>query len=199
MLAQVMFWIFAVIAVLGGVGVVTSRQPIRSVLCLVAVMLALSVLFLMLSAQFVFAVQVIVYAGAVMVLFLFVVALLGPVREGPGIRLRFQWMLSLLVAAVFFGALWALLSDVHLRKPDNLSVSVFGTVEQVGYGLFTTYLYPFELTSVLLLVAAVGAIYLSRGRGDESPRRSGGGGGSGPTSPPPPHGATEGRAEGPGA
>jgi NADH-quinone oxidoreductase subunit J len=172
-LAQVIFWTVAAIAVLGGIGVVASRQPIRSVLCLVAVMLALSVLFLMLSAQFVFAVQVIVYAGAVMVLFLFVVALLGPVREGPALRLRFQWVLSALVAAVFFGAVWALLSDVQLRKPDNLTVAVFGTVEQVGYGLFTTYLYPFELTSILLLVAAVGAIYLSHGRGDEPARRRG--------------------------
>jgi NADH-quinone oxidoreductase subunit J len=172
MLAQVIFWVVATIAVLGGVGVVASRQPIRSVLCLVAVMLALSVLFLMLSAQFVFVVQVIVYAGAVMVLFLFVVALLGPVREGPALRLRFQWVLSILVAGVFFGAVWALLNDVHLRKPDDLSVAVFGTVEQVGYELFTRYLYPFELTSVLLLVAAVGAIYLSRGRGGEArPRR----------------------------
>jgi NADH-quinone oxidoreductase subunit J len=184
MLAQALFWIFAVIAVLGGVGVIASRQPIRSVLSLVAVMLALSVLFLMLSAQFVFAVQVIVYAGAVMVLFLFVVALLGPVREGPGVRLRFQWMISILVAAVFFGAVWALLSDAHLRKPDNTSVTVFGTVEQVGYGLFTTYLYPFELTSILLLVAAVGAIYLSR-RGDEQ-RLSGRGRRSAPSPPPPP-------------
>jgi NADH-quinone oxidoreductase subunit J len=189
MLAQVIFWIFAVIAVLGGIGVVASRQPIRSVLSLVAVMLALSVLFLMLSAQFVFAVQVIVYAGAVMVLFLFVVALLGPVREGPEIRLRFQWVLSLLVAAVFFGALWALLSDVRLRKPDNLSVTVFGTVEQVGYGLYTTYLYPFELTSILLLVAAVGAIYLSRGRGDEPRRRPTGGSGSSAPTPAPRTGA----------
>ena len=171
MLAQVIFWIVAAIAVLGGIGVVASRQPVRSVLCLVAVMLALSVLFLMLSAQFVFAVQVIVYAGAVMVLFLFVVALLGPVREGPSLRLRFQWVLSILVAAVFFGAVWALLSDVRLRKPDNVSVAVFGTVEQVGYQLFTTYLYPFELTSILLLIAAVGAIYLSRGRGDAPGRR----------------------------
>ena len=178
MLAQIIFWIFAAIAVLGGIGVVASRQPIRSVLCLVAVMLSLSVLFLMLSAQFVFAVQVIVYAGAVMVLFLFVVALLGPIREQGILRLRFQWALSILIAAVFFGALWALLGGVHLRKPDDLPVAVFGTVEQVGYGLFTTYLYPFELTSILLLVAAVGAIYLSRGRGDEP--RSGRGHGEEP-------------------
>src|SRR5260370_12043681 len=83
-------------AVLGGIGVIAFHQPIRSVLSLVVVMLALSVLYLLLSAQFVFAVQIIVYAGAVMVLFLFVIALLGPARAlGPG-RLRFQSSLSVL-------------------------------------------------------------------------------------------------------
>jgi NADH-quinone oxidoreductase subunit J len=153
----------AVIAVLGGLGVILSRQPIRSVLSLVAVMLALSVIFLELSAQFVFAVQVIVYAGAVMVLFLFVVALLGPSREGRVTRLHYQVGLSVLVAAVFGGFVYAELQGIGFRKPDNISLDTFGTVEQIGRGLFTTYLYPFELTSILLLVAAVGAIYLSRG------------------------------------
>lgn len=163
-MAQVIFWILAVIAVLGGLGVIVSRQPIRSVLSLVATMVALSGLYLILSAQFVFAVQVIVYAGAVMVLFLFVVALLGPIREGPSHHLRLHWAYSLVVAAPFVVGLWSLLAGVGYRKPDNVPTAVFGTVEQIGYGLFTTYLYPFELTSILLLVAAVGAIYLSRGR-----------------------------------
>ncbi len=162
-LPTAIFWIFAVIALLGGVGVVMSREPIRSVLSLVVVMLALSVLFLLLSAQFVFAVQVIVYAGAVMVLFLFVVALLGPSREGRSGRLRFQWGLSVLVAAVFFGFMWAMLRGVQFRAPVATDPAQFGTVQSIGLGLFTTYLYPFELTSILLLVAAVGAIYLSHG------------------------------------
>src|SRR5262249_57141287 len=95
------FWVMAIVAVLGGIGVIASRQPVRSVLSLVAVMLALSVIYLELSAQFVFAAQVIVYAGAVMVLFLFVVALLGPSRERPTTRLRFQWWLGILIALVF--------------------------------------------------------------------------------------------------
>src|SRR5258707_13362974 len=102
----------AVIAVLGGLGVVASRQPIRSVLSLVAVMIALSVIFLELSAQFVLAVQVIVYAGAVMVLFLFVVALLGPMRESIATRLRFQWGLSVLVVAVFGAFIYAELQGI---------------------------------------------------------------------------------------
>src|SRR5213596_2587198 len=155
-------------AVLGGIGVVTFRQPIRSVLSLVVVMLALSVLFLLLSAQFVFVVQIIVYAGAVMVLFLFVIALLGPAREtGPG-RLRFQTGLSSLFVLAFFGLPYAMLQGVQYRQPDHTDLNVFGTVQSIAVGLFTTYLYPFELTSVLLLVAAIGAIYLSRKRIDDS-------------------------------
>jgi NADH-quinone oxidoreductase subunit J len=163
LIAQAIFWIAAAIAILGGIGVIASREPIRSVLSLVAVMLALSILFLMLSAQFVFAVQVIVYAGAVMVLFLFVVALLGPVRERGGGRLRLHWAFSLLIALAFFGVLWATLSGVRFRAPQTADLSTFGSVQQIGIGLFTSYLFPFELTSILLLVAAVGAIYLSRG------------------------------------
>ena len=165
-MATLVFWIAALIAVAGGVGVVVSRQPIRSVLSLVAVMLALSVLFLLLSAQFVFAVQVIVYAGAVMVLFLFVVALQGPIREPFRGRLRFQVGLAFVVVGVLAGLLWAMLGGVTFHAPIHADPAVFGTVEQIGIGLFTTYLYPFELTSVLLLVAAVGAIYLSRGGRD---------------------------------
>ena len=164
MLAEVMFWIFAVVAVLGGIGVVTSRQPIRSVLCLVAVMLALSVLFLMLSAQFVFAVQVIIYAGAVMVLFLFVIALLGPIRELPTRRLPRQGFLAVIVAGGFAVLLVSMLGNLRYHAPANADLSVFGSVQNIAFGLFTTYLYPFELTSLLLLVAAVGAIYLSRER-----------------------------------
>jgi NADH-quinone oxidoreductase subunit J len=163
MVPQIVFWVMAVIAVLGGLSVVASRQPVRSVLSLVAVMLALSVIFLLLSAQFVFAVQVIVYAGAVMVLFLFVVALLGPIRERSSHRLRFQWGLSILVVAVFGAFVYAQLQGIGFRAPDKVDTTFFGTVEQIGIGLFTTYLFPFELTSILLLVAAVGAIYLSRG------------------------------------
>src|SRR5436853_7766596 len=96
-------------AVLGGIGVVAFHQPIRSVLSLVLVMLALSVLFLLLSAQFVFVVQIIVYAGAVMVLFLFVIALLGPARETGRGRLRFQSGLSALFVVAFIGLLYAML------------------------------------------------------------------------------------------
>ena len=166
-MAIAIFVIAAIVAVLGGLGVVLSRQPIRSVLSLVLVMLALSVQFLLLSAQFVFAVQIIVYAGAVMVLFLFVIALLGPARVLTRTRLRFQTWLSALFVLVLLGLMWAMLQGVQYRQPEKADMSFFGTVQSIAVGLFTNYLYPFELTSILLLVAAIGAIYLSRKRIDD--------------------------------
>ena len=156
------FFVFAALAIIGGVGVISFHQPIRSVLSLVVVMLSLSVLFLLLSAQFVFAVQIIVYAGAVMVLFLFVIALLGPARDIGRGRLRFQTALSILFVLALFGLMYALIQGVQYRQPEKADLNFFGTVQSIAVGLFTTYLYPFELTSILLLVAAIGAIYLSR-------------------------------------
>ena len=167
-MAIAIFFVAAALAVAGGIGVITFRQPIRSVLSLVVVMIALSILFLLLSAQFIFVAQVIVYAGAVMVLFLFVIALLGPAKEIAKGRLRFQTWLSVLFVLALFGLIWAMLQGVQYRQPDNTAdLSTFGTVQSIGIGLFTKYLYPFELTSILLLVAAIGAIYLSRREGDD--------------------------------
>ena len=154
-------------AVLGGIGVISFHQPIRSVLSLVLVMLALSVLFLLLSAQFVFAVQIIVYAGAVMVLFLFVIALLGHARELGRGRLRFQTALSALFVLALLGLMYALIQGIQYRQPEKADLSIFGSVQWVAAYLFTNFLYPFELTSILLLVAAIGAIYLSRKRIDD--------------------------------
>lgn len=166
-LAELIFLVLAAISVVSGVCVIAFRQPIKSVLALVVVMLSLSILFLLLEAQFVFIVQVIVYAGAVMVLFLFVVALLGPMREAFTRRLgRWHLALALLVALVFFGMLYAILGDITYRSPKHADLSTFGSVEAIGAGLFGLFLYPFELTSVLLVVAAIGAIYMSRGGRD---------------------------------
>jgi NADH-quinone oxidoreductase subunit J len=156
------FVVAAALAVAGGIGVIAFHEPIRSVLSLVVVMVALSILFLLLSAQFVFVVQIIVYAGAVMVLFLFVVALLGPARELGRGRLRFQPWLAALFSVVFAVLVWVMLQGVQYRQPAVTDLKVFGTVQWVAVQLFTKYLYPFELTSLLLLVAAIGAIYLSK-------------------------------------
>src|SRR3982074_1348647 len=118
-LALIVFLVFGLLAVLGAFGVISSRQPIRSVLSLVVVMLALAVLFLLLSAQFVFVVQIIVYAGAVMVLFLFVIALLGPARVLGRSRLRFQGSRAALFVLVFLGLIWTMLQGVQYRQPEK--------------------------------------------------------------------------------
>src|SRR5947207_10246137 len=125
-LAIAVFFVAAAMAVLGGIGVVAFHQPIRSVLSLVVVMLSLSVLFLLLSAQFIFAVQIIVYAGAVMVLFLFVIALLGPARDIGRGRLRFQTALSILFVLALFGLMYALIQGVQYRPPEKADPSFFG-------------------------------------------------------------------------
>jgi NADH-quinone oxidoreductase subunit J len=163
-LATLLFFVAAFLAVLGAFGIIAFRNPIGSVLSLVLTMLALSAEFLLLNAQFLFAVQIIVYAGAVMVLFLFVIALLGPVREAGLGRLRFQASLGVVVAVAFAILLVSLLGGGIRYSPPTQGVNadVLGTVENIAGGLFTTFLYPFELTSLLLLVAAIGAIYLSR-------------------------------------
>jgi NADH-quinone oxidoreductase subunit J len=94
-----------------------------------------------------------------------VIALLGPAKEIAKGRLRFQTWLSVLFVLALLGLLWAMLQGVQYRQPEQTDMSTFGTVQSIGIGLFTKYLYPFELTSILLLVAAIGAIYLSRQEG----------------------------------
>ena len=161
-MATAVFLIAAAVAIAGAFGVVLARDAIRSVLSLVLVMIALSVLFLLLSAQFLFAVQIIVYAGAVMVLFLFVIALMGPVRETADRRLPSQLLLSVAVVGVLALTLYGSLQGIRYAEPAGTDLALFGSVQDIAVGLFTRYLYPFELTSLILLVAAVGAIYLSR-------------------------------------
>ena len=159
---KVLFALLAGLSVSSGLGVVANRRPLYASLSLVVNMLSLAVLFLLLSAQFLAVAQVIVYAGAVMVLFLFVIALLGPARELGRGRLRFQGWLAGLFAVVFLVLIWTMLQGVQYRQPEKADLHIFGTVQWIAVELFTKYLYPFELTSLLLLVAAIGAIYLSK-------------------------------------
>ena len=169
-MAVVIFALAALCAVAGGIGVITFREPIYCVLSTVVTMIAMAVLFLVLNAQFLFIAQIIVYAGAVMVLFLFVIALLGPTREQWSSRLPYQNPVGIVLAAALVSVILALLYrgryhayEVAVGSVSNVGNYALGTVQAVGAALFTRYLYPFELTSLLLLVAAVGAIYLSRG------------------------------------
>jgi NADH-quinone oxidoreductase subunit J len=157
------FALFAIIAVICGISVITRTHPIASALSLIGVMCSLAVLYLLLGAEFVAMVQIIVYAGAIMVLFIFVIMLLNAGAEtGRGRSLTAQIMgVPALIA--FLGAI---VFSIRRLFPTGSNV-VFGaftggTVEKFGHALFFQYLLPFEVTSILILVAILGAIVLAR-------------------------------------
>jgi NADH-quinone oxidoreductase subunit J len=167
-MSAVIFFIAAIGAVAGAIGVVLLRNPFYNVLALVCHLLALAALFLLLNAQFVAAAQVVVYAGAVMVLYVFVVAYVGGEDEpmaligGSGLRA---------IAALACGALFAELCFAFLGSGleaiDSRGARIhppFGTPGRIGEQLLTKFLFPFEAASLLLLVAAIGAIILARRR-----------------------------------
>jgi NADH-quinone oxidoreductase subunit J len=157
----VLFALAAAGALAGGVGVVASTLPVRNTLSLLLVLVCLAVLYLLLTAPLIAALQVIVYAGAIVVLFLFVVMLLHARRgEPPPDRLRAQRPL----AVALVGALLAVLAAVVRTAPPALAPAPadFGTAQAVGRVLFTTYLLPFEVASVILLVGIVAAVVLGR-------------------------------------
>jgi NADH-quinone oxidoreductase subunit J len=159
---DLMFYLLAGLALACGFLVVAnpfSRSPVASALFLVLTILALAGLFVLLGAYFLAAIQVVVYAGAVMVLFVFVIMLLDLGQEERRRIRRFSWLAGLLaVGGAGGGVLAAVLSSRVAAAESGLEVHA----ADVGRRLFTSYLLPFELLSVLLLVAMVGAVLLSK-------------------------------------
>jgi NADH-quinone oxidoreductase subunit J len=167
-MAEVIFFIAAIGAIAGAVGTVALRNPFYAVLSLVCHLLALAALFLLLRAEFVAAAQVVVYAGAVMVLYVFVVAYVGggdePLSAAGGRTLRFA---SIVFALVLFVELTIALLGTGLSALDSDGAGVsagFGTPAEVGALFLTKFLVAFEIASLLLLIAAVGAVILARRR-----------------------------------
>lgn len=163
----IIFYLFSALAVISALGVILQTRPTRSLLCLIVTMACLAVLFILLGAYFVAMVHLIVYAGAVLVLFLFVIMLQGVGAKSLPLRERFKG--SYLFAAVFTGFLflWFLLSLV-CRSVFNPSTGINGSVENIGMALFQNYLLPFELASILLLLGIFAAVSLAK----EDPRES---------------------------
>ncbi len=157
------FLLFALIAVIAAVNVVLQRHPIASALSLIGVMGSIAVLYLLLGAEFIAMAQIVVYAGAVMVLFIFVIMLLN---AGTEVRRGRSWTSQLLGVPALLALLGILCYFVR-REFANAGYVKFGnftggSAKSVGLALFTDYLLPFEVTSVLILVAIVGAIVLAR-------------------------------------
>ena len=157
----------AAVILVGAVGVVTSRNPVHAALSLVLTLFGVAVLFIEQEADFLAAVQIIVYAGAIVVLFLFVIMFLGVDREENVAAERLRGQRPLAVALVLMGVTGLLLlGQVSKWTTGQHSVSGSDTgapnVNLIGKSLYTTYLFPFEATSALLIIAVVGAVVLAR-------------------------------------
>ena len=173
------FWVTAVIAVISGLNVIVQRNPVYSALFLVANFFCLAVFYILLDAQFLAAVQIIVYAGAIMVLFLFVVTLLSPGREDVGHDPLGAFRIpAVVLGALLAGVLAVQVATNNLKGPidpthftldstcpaplANHTGGGLGCVNTIGDQLFSTYLFPFEITSFLLLLAMLGAVVLAK-------------------------------------
>lgn len=164
-LESILFWLFAILAVGGGVGVVVHPNPVKSALFLVVTFFALAGEYVLLMAHFVAIVHIAVYAGAIMVLFLFVIMLLNVQEET---RLAGVWGFMRYFSIVLFVALFVQLGYFGYQGffgAENVPMvqeTEIGTVEQIGTALFSKYVLPFEIASILLLTAMIGALYLSK-------------------------------------
>ena len=167
MTEAVLFFVFGALALAGALGVVLMRNPVHSALSLVSVLISIAVLFIIQDAQLLAAVQVIVYAGAIVVLFLFVIMLLGVDRhESLHDPVKSQRPLAIAVGVVSVAA-FVVLGNANWTSGDLASRGVLhpvGTnnVKAVADSLFTTFLWPFELTAVLLVIAVIGGVVLAR-------------------------------------
>ena len=165
-MSAVFFFLAAIGALAGAVTVVTMRNPFYSVLALVVHLICLAALFLLLRAEFVAAAQVVVYAGAVMVLYVFVVAYVGVGEEdlagGTSLRIMGPVVALALAVELCIAMLGSALKGITLKGAPY--IFGFGTPRHIGTLFLTKYLFPFEAASLLLMVAAIGAVVLARRR-----------------------------------
>ena len=162
----VLFYLFGGIAFVSSILVLANRKVFYSALSLIICLCSVAALYLLLDSPFIAAVQVIVYAGAIMVVFLFVIMLLDPfssaVIQG---RKKFLAYIGVLLGVLVFTILFPILKSYDLAQtPKNLNFPNGGTesVKQLGLVLFSEYLLPFEMTSVLILIAIVGVVVLAK-------------------------------------
>src|SRR5689334_8649397 len=158
--ALVVFFVLAALAVIGAVSLILQKHPIHSALSLIVVMVALACLYLLLGAEFIAAVQIIVYGGAIMVLFVFVIMLLNAGVEERTNMSRMAKFVGVPLGIVFMLELayWVARGSAHLPP----SPRQFASTRELSTLLFRDYVFPFELTSFLILIALLGALVLAR-------------------------------------
>ena len=168
MIEQALFWLFAVGIVLTSGGVIGLRNPVASVMSLVACFFFLAGTYVLLWAHTIAVLQILVYAGAIMVLFLFVIMLLALTDTGPIVR----FSPTRVVGVAGVAGMFAILTIAFRELPVSTStwanradaVNNFGTIKYLGGVMYTQWLFPFEAVSLLLLVAIVGAVVVAKSR-----------------------------------
>jgi NADH-quinone oxidoreductase subunit J len=166
-ITQVLFWFLSILALVAAIGVVSSKNPIYSVLWLIIVFFAISGHYILMNAQFIAIVNIIVYAGAIMVLFLFVIMMMNLNADAEPPKNMYMKM-----AGVISGLCLMIVVVAALSRPGNSGSTVMmagsdiGLIEKLGNSLFNQYVIPFEISSVLFLSAMIGAVIL--GKKDEA-------------------------------
>ena len=162
MLHLVLFFIFATACIAGALNLLLQKHPINSALSLIVVMGALAALYLLLGAEFVAVIQIIIYAGAIMVLFVLVIMLLNAGEEEVTRGSRVAKAVGYPALLVVAGLLFYVLTQRYGQGNPLKAGAFLGTTQDIGRLLFTDFALPFEVTSVLILIAIMGAVVLSR-------------------------------------
>ncbi len=166
MLDTVFFYFFALMTLGGGVLTITRRNAIHSAVSLILSLIGVAGLFLLQHAEFLFAVQIVLYVGGIMVLFLFVIMLVNLDQAAKVSQFNKQWWLALACVLVVGGELLFIVSRggnaFRLGEPATAVADKVGNVERIADVLFSQYLLPFEITSVLLLAAVVGSVLMAK-------------------------------------
>jgi NADH-quinone oxidoreductase subunit J len=164
---EILFWALSVMAIGCALGVVLSRNPVSSVLFLILTFFSISGHYILMNAQFLAIVNIIVYAGAIMVLFLFVIMLMNLNADVEPQKSRLMQFAAIIAGGVLFLVILAAMRTVTLTPLEKSSTDI-GLISNLGKVLFTKYVLPFEISSVLFLSAMVGAIVIGK-RSDEEP------------------------------
>ena len=169
-MTQVAFYLISAIIIAGALAMIMSRSLVRSVIWMVVSFVGVGALFVLLEAEFIAAVQILVYAGGIVILFLFVIMLVNLDELQRMEQLHRQWLPAVLLVCVLLAELgfmmWSGARDTVAPLPDQLDAALRsvrdGNIETIGNFLYTDYILPFEMVSMLLLVAMIGAIYLAK-------------------------------------
>lgn len=162
-ITQILFWFLSVMAIFSGLMMITSKNPVHSVLWLIVTFFAISGHYILLNAQFLAIVNIIVYAGAIMVLFLFVIMLMNLNKETEPQKSRWLKMAGAVAGGCLLLVFVAALKDSDIKQQQALvKEGNIGLIQTLGKELFSTYVVPFEISSILFLSAMVGAVVIGK-------------------------------------